>query len=303
MDHIALPTNAAYHPIVVPCLSQFDYDHLGFESYPARRGWNSTSLLAGNFTQGHHSSDSASAAAFLQDWLFFGSLREILGEAASKSAYTVAHIGLTYGRVSTRLLDAHVRERVAYGKALLQSNPADFYALARKLERVLLLLSLFCSLAKCDDEGNDSGLQTTASDIATTTWPLTPEIDLSLRALGSYLSTVLYGEWWSAMNGSILPRLRFYGSNSTLVLNRLRRANWCPSDVTRVVQQYSPTSLYFVSMLQRPEQGRNHSRVTNQPAARAEALTPRYVGTRKEGWPKGQPCLHKARSRGTALLI
>lgn len=263
MDHIALPTNADYQPVVVPCLSQLEYDHLGFESYPARRGWNMTSLLAGNFTQRHDSSDSASAAAFLQDWLFFGSLREILGEAGSKSAYTLAHIGLKYGRVSTRLLDAHVRERVAYGKALLQSNPADFYTLARKFERVLLLLSQFCSLAICDNEGNDSGRQTTASGIATTTWPLTPEIDLSLRALGSYLSSVLYGELWSAMNGSILPMLRFYGSNSTLVLSRLRRANWCPSDVTRVVQQYSPTSLYYVSILQRSEQGRNHRRCTD----------------------------------------
>jgi hypothetical protein len=127
----------------------------------------------------------------------------------------------------------------------------------------LLLLSRFCRFAMCEIRDEAFDRQSTASDTASITWPLTPEIDLSIRALGSCLSTVLYGEWWNAMGGSLLPHLRFYGSNSTLVLSRLRRANYCPSDVTRVVQQYSPTSLYYLSMLQRPEQVRKHSSCTD----------------------------------------
>lgn len=261
MDHITLPTNTIYDPVAVPCLGPLDYDAPEFESYPARRGWSLTSLLAGNFRQGEQ--PSSNAAAFLQDWLFFGTLREVLGGEASKSAYTVAHMSCENGRVSTRLLETHVRERVTHCRALQRAHPADFYALIWKFERVLLLLSRFCGLAICENYTDDFNRQTTASNIATTTWPLSPEIDLSIRSLGSYLSTVLYGELWAALDGSVLPRLRFYGSQSTLVLNPLRRANYCPSDVTRAVQQYSPSSLYYLSMLERPEQRRDHSRCTD----------------------------------------
>jgi hypothetical protein len=74
MEHLPPVTNP-YNPIFVPYIGDCEYDGLDFAGYPARRGFDIEGLLKGDFK----ATSSDQVASFLQTWLFFGLMCEILG--------------------------------------------------------------------------------------------------------------------------------------------------------------------------------------------------------------------------------
>lgn len=85
MDHIPQVTNPVYPPLQVPCLSHGRYQQNtgAFEHYPTQRSWNILLLKQCIFTQ-YSVEDTR---AFLQDWLFFGLLYEVLGVEFTKESF------------------------------------------------------------------------------------------------------------------------------------------------------------------------------------------------------------------------
>ena len=73
MEHLP-PVSNPYEPIYIPFVGVFEYDNLEFLSYPERKGWNIDRVLEGGF-QDRLASE---VAGFLQRWLYFGMLHEIL---------------------------------------------------------------------------------------------------------------------------------------------------------------------------------------------------------------------------------
>lgn len=249
MDHVPIPLDPAYPPIVVPCLSSVPYDQLDFNTYPSRRGWDGALLAAGDFSQKH----ARETEAFIQDWLYFGVLWETLGEAAIKGVYVESHPASSHGRITTAILREHILDRLAYIDHLWHDDAARAWTLIGRAENCLERLSAFCCLADC--EGSE--------DHTRVVWPLSPEVDLSLRALGQRLSSVFSGCLiWQARQSAIFGYLRFPGAHWAVA--RMARDKWCPSDISRAVEQYSPASLYYISLMGRPGTTRDHSGCTKQ---------------------------------------
>lgn len=239
MDFISLPSNPLYPPIKVPCLSHIPYDGHDFLTYPERQGKSVTRLLRGQFDQ------DTETAIFLQNWLYFGVLFEVLGERASKEMYMEQDSENGKDLLTTRLLSTHLKERAAELKLLLRNEYPSGSNIVGKAERCLKMLSSMCCVAKC---GEVDGLGV---------WPLSPEIDLSIRALGHFLSSAIYSLLFEYLPSTFLPRLRFPGGS--LVRSRLCAARWCPSDVSMVMESLSPASLYYICNLRRHNIGAHNS--------------------------------------------
>ena len=79
-----MPISPAYPPVQVPCLCGTErYDRLGFLDYPLRRGWELVRLLEGDFAD----NPPEKTASFLQSWLYFGLLIDVLGREVSEEDY------------------------------------------------------------------------------------------------------------------------------------------------------------------------------------------------------------------------
>ncbi|KIW68152.1 hypothetical protein PV04_04118 [Phialophora macrospora] len=243
MDHASIPTDPAHLPIYVPCLSGLSYTEVDFDDYPAHRGWDVQRLLAGDFSQ----KTGSETAAFLQEWLYFVLLHAVLGDAFQKQLYVEPHLDHSHGRVTTKFLELHVQQRLTALRNILRDQPNTLWGVVEKVERCLTRLSYFCQM----------------TDSSSLDWPLPPEVDLSLRALGVYLSSAFYGGLtFLAVQVSALPFLRFGGGG--LLRTRMLAMGWCPSDVSLVLEQLSPSSAYYASLLKRPAAAGDHNACTGQ---------------------------------------
>lgn len=244
MDHIPDPMNPIYQPLVVPCLNPVPCEITDFDLYPASCGFSLDELLIGNFSQ----KAEHDTAVFLQDWLYFGVLLVTLG--TSKGMYIERHPSTQYGRVTTASLEKHLQDRMTFLGSLLGKRDDHVWTTIRTAERCLERLSYFCVMT---GSGVTDQMQ----------WPLSPEIDLSLRVLGQRLTSALIGGLGSfVMQNSILWNLQF--SNPVLPINRMIDNNWCPSEISRTLEQFSPASMYYVSLLDRSTTVRDHSQCTSR---------------------------------------
>ena len=104
----------------------------------------------------------------------------------------------------------------------------------------------------------DGALSEGKEEDAEIVWPLPPEVDLSIRALGFYLCSAIYG--WLLFDRSQptpLAHLRF--ESGRLLRTQMLAVGWCPSDVDMVAEQFSPSSACYASLLERSNTLRNHS--------------------------------------------
>lgn len=208
MDHLPVPSNPAFPPLTVPCLSDLPYDGLDFDSYPERRGWSKNRLLAGEFTE--KSADET--AAFLQDWLYFGVLHVTLGCYGEKSFFVTSCLSSPYGRITSRLLDVQLCLALEQLLGLLRENKVvQALTMLRKAENCLKSLSDFCRTGKQDFSNPRSSV----------TSSLSAEIDLSFRVLGTRLASAFYaGLMLNRSHNSVLPHLDFSGAQLAL-------GEWC----------------------------------------------------------------------------
>ena len=107
MDHIKLPQEINRLDIKVPVLAQYEYDGEDFTSYPARQGYVCRGTGLDTTVYWDWSlEDNERHLAFVQAWLYFGLLREVLGPKyrqdrfVSRSEYRV-HTGELRNRGAT----------------------------------------------------------------------------------------------------------------------------------------------------------------------------------------------------------
>ena len=250
MDHLPQVSNPFFPPVQVPCLLPEPYENKarGFETYPSQRGWDTNLLQRGEFTQ--HSFEAT--GAFLQDWLFFGMLHEVLGDDGTKEMSSRWDEPSNQIVITTKSLVSSLTTRFRQiGRNIYLSTDDGVQARADldRIERALCLLSLLCNVATAFESVN--------TPLSQSQWPLSPEVDLSIRVLGQLLARGVNSAAPVGPKSSPALSMRFPGGN--FASSRMREAGWCPSDIAMVSEYMSASSLYYASSLRRSQLHSDHS--------------------------------------------
>ncbi|KAL3459280.1 hypothetical protein BJX64DRAFT_265141 [Aspergillus heterothallicus] len=239
MDHVESVPDSPYPPVQITCLSPEPYDGLDFLTYPQRTGWDIDRLLSGDFSE-HPAKETA---AFLQNWLFFGVLWEVFGPITkgAKANYVRPQEGTEYGVVSAAILDEHILELSSFIASYVQSaGLASAQEVGHRIETSLRTVSRFCRIATCEGDPR-SGFAI---------WPLSPEIDLSVRALSQRLAWSFSTNGVNIVLSSSTNSLQF--PCAWFPLARMHEAGWCPSEVSMVEETFTSASAHYASQMRRP---------------------------------------------------
>ncbi|KAI9729372.1 MAG: hypothetical protein M1834_006896 [Cirrosporium novae-zelandiae] len=166
MDH--LPTcSKIYNTVKVPYLGEI-YDNQGFFTFPERKGWAVEDILSGKYLE----QTPTTFTAFLQSWLFFGSISEVL------SCPLDANLFLCYDDDGTSIITTHcfnnlMQERREREKVMIFDDKLDWYSHSHDI------------LSKATEVMNQISRKV-ASGVVN---PLDPAIELSIWVM---LSTLQY---------------------------------------------------------------------------------------------------------------
>ncbi|KAL4882677.1 hypothetical protein BJY04DRAFT_227015 [Aspergillus karnatakaensis] len=243
MEYVETAQDSPFPPAQIPVLDPEPYDGVDFLSYPESKGWDTNRLLAGDF------SEHENPAAFLQNWLFFGVLHEVFGpiDQGGKHQY------VANGEVTVAFLDEQILQLSNFITANAQNGISDeALQIGRRIETCLQTVSRFSRLATCEEDPR----------LGFAVWPLSAEIDMSIRALSQRLA-------WSFSVGAL--NMVFSASTGGLVfpcawlpLKRMQEAGWCPSEIALVGETFTSASAYYTSQLEPPPSARekDHSACT-----------------------------------------
>ncbi len=232
MNHIPCNKSTVWRNVCVPFLCQEWYDGLGFTDFPLRKGYQEPGSDA--LELGQHS--WAEKSAFLQSWLYFGMLEEVLGFRVIKQDF------IHEGNVDSSCLLQYILEW--YNRVLAMSDEQRQESHLRAQRCLTKVRSLCMTLL---DEEKDG-------------CPLIPEVLLSIRILGESLSQAKHSIWWSILGRNPIEYIDARGKwgSSKLVAKQLMERGWCPNEVA-FLQNYPPGSpnagAYYASYLHRPHMG------------------------------------------------
>ncbi|KAL4868709.1 hypothetical protein BDV12DRAFT_169262 [Aspergillus spectabilis] len=237
MEYAEASIDSPFPPVQIPVLDPEPYNGSDFLSYPESQGWDTNRLVAGDFSQHDN------AAAFLQNWLFFGVLQEVFApiHQGGKQQFTVRHDGTPHGIVTVAFLDEQILQLSNFITSTVQrGNNAGAREVGRRIETCLRTVSQFCRLATCEEDPRP-GLAV---------WPLSAEIDMSVRALSQRLA-------WAFSVGAL--NMVFSSSTGGLPfpcawypLKRMQEDGWCPSEIAMVGETFTTASAYYTSQLGPP---------------------------------------------------
>ncbi|KAJ5823982.1 hypothetical protein N7447_006322 [Penicillium robsamsonii] len=251
MDHIESVPGSQYAPIQVPCLSPEPYDGIDFSTYPERAGWDITRLLAGDFSQ--HPAEPT--GAFLQNWLYFGVLWEVFGPIikGAKDNYVKPQEGTAYGIITSASLEDQILQLSLFITSVVQGGDAiSKQMIGDRITKCLTTVSRFCRLATCAGDSRPGFA----------VWPLSPEVDLSIRALSHRLA-------WSLPSGGLGSAVKTSGLQfpcAWFPLARMQQMGWCPSEIVIVENTFTSASAYYTSQMERPPSAvqRDHGECTRK---------------------------------------
>jgi len=154
MDHLDHPKHNAHQAFRIPCLAR-DYvkpPSTSFLEYPTSDGWSTERLCRGD----KHGRHTVEVAAFIQTWLFFGLLSEILQTEIRVCDY-VRHVaypetfGVSLPYISTQALPLHISQWRRRQMRTPQSSK-DVYAksVGDLLEEVSMILQRITENMKMD---------------------------------------------------------------------------------------------------------------------------------------------------------
>ena len=224
MDHLPEASQPAFPYPKVLYLQGFVYDDAPFTEFPARMGFDKKRLLAGDFME----HPPTVTAAFLQTWLFFGVMSEVLGTHVERRDFVRAddqgHSFIT----TQESLPPYIRRSLG---SLEKIGPPDAQT----------------RISRCLQEANKYAAHLSGGHLGDTQCPLPPEVSLSIMALGASLESSL----------SHNPRLvdfkvpkRKWG-HSPIISTRLASIGCCINDIGRISEVGSTGLSYFASTVKR----------------------------------------------------
>jgi hypothetical protein len=256
MDHYVLPPDVDPY-IVVPCKcsAELPYDGGDFFTFPARSGWTDDQVRGSDEFGGRNPLEIES---FFQSWLYFGTLTEVsklLGlpitiedfitreNNDAETVITTKGLPLLFQGWSDRLREAtkcdcrattyewfhplkkNCSDDSPCPKAGLKARHITAFKSALKIIEVVRdLIHHFCWKP--------------GAVVTELTWPVSPEITLSIRVLASTLVDAI-GDITHLSFG-------FLGGGTTLLEQRLADKNWCPLRIIMAVG-LSVDGLYYIA--------------------------------------------------------
>ncbi|KAG0638543.1 hypothetical protein HOY80DRAFT_1047420 [Tuber brumale] len=229
----------------IPCLCEPNsYDKEGFFDFPTRQGWF-FDLTGGSGPQridGDEVPSSAVKGAFLQSWLFFGMLYEVLrllDVEVDLEDCVVRNQDGTKRCITTYQLRKYFEGCIQRGKAPSRvPREAALTDIAKILRRV------------------DSTIRAYSDTLSSRTWRLSDALPLdtvlSILVLGeSLLNVTRLAMPLPGNDQSILRGVGFAWARNPLE-HRMRGAGWCVSTMTMLHTLLDATGLYYASRLRLP---------------------------------------------------
>lgn len=235
MDH--LPTFGASERIHVPYLCTEMYDCGDFFGYPARRGWNLDEIVKGVETD----KSAAESASFLQAWTYFGLLHRFF--APWDPAFDPYDF-VEEGQDGVRIVTTNRLEGYVFRWHTWQSSATE----QQKKETIQHIKPCLDYLANITPLYHKNSPET--RPLAAKRWPLPPEVLLSTVILADTLQ-------WA---GSQITGFRFnldWGI-SPMLIGRIWRSGWCPSQTATLCKGQQLQNLYYASTLGSPSVRRDH---------------------------------------------
>lgn len=210
MDHLFVDTR-----LNVPYLVQTRYDAKGFHSFPARSGWkladDGTWSKLGESVPGKHS--KTDLEAFLQSWLFFGVLTEVLGPVNVTEFICEKSFASRY--ITTKTLPTHIKTWARDVRNSPRESRGRMLRASIVLSEAHALITKYCGM----DGPHGQPL-----------WDIDPAISLSFMILGESLSHAHFKIAKDAnlvMNGWFEPATHHWGYSAKLS-SLMRNDGWCP---------------------------------------------------------------------------
>lgn len=254
MDHVPLPKDPVRSPPRIPYYCLEEYDRGDFNTYPERQEWTQKELFTeSTWTDlgGANGRSRRIAAAFLQQWLFFGLLHAAFGDVIVFQDYIDEENGTRY--IHTRNLLAHAHQFISKRNCGLVTE-MDIQHLDRSLQ-IAYLICDFLTIGARD--------------------ALNPYFLVSLSLLGrfiTHLRRVLFQDYH--ISGSFYIELwvppfmrsdsiRFQGDELmdrwiSLFEHEMVKERWCPRAVDMQGHLFGLEYRYYTSFLSNLQQYRQH---------------------------------------------
>jgi hypothetical protein len=250
MDH--LPNFGASAPIEVPYVGNEAYDGHGFQGYPDRKGWDTANLLRLTFDGRTHEE----AASFLQTWLFFGLLFEVIPiDVRMDDFLKLTEDGRSV--ITTECLSRYIRDwrQHAQGSSPEQ-NQKEQAALSECFDYVWQFILSYCDVSSRELETSRIPSFTPLDS----QWPISPEISLSIMVLADTLSKAAFTIYR-------IPMSRGSWGISELLVSRMLDAGWCPNVMSILKSTAQTQPLYYASTLGSPRVPKDHASCTEYSCA------------------------------------
>jgi Heterokaryon incompatibility protein (HET) len=242
-----MPFGMSVVPYLLPQLenhsANFTYDNEGFLGFPTRKGFNKilfSKKQEPEFLQGR---SVLEAAAFLQEWLFFGFLSDVLKVHVLKSQFLRDTVGQL--SISLDALGSHI---TAWQNRINRLDDNERYI---EVQRIDMIFQEFTELANyC--------LTDTGSACAICPLAKYPEISNNI---------ILTAEILTYWKGPLFPKsqpfkLGFSALISTSMRELVDQGGWCPTDISMINAQFSANAAYFAIRLGPFQSRRDHSACT-----------------------------------------
>ena len=245
MDHLALPRDPILPLTKVPYLCTEHYDvTIPFLEYAGRKGkpWMVVEVGQVMFELQEIVSPAAKSelACFLQTWLFFGLLAEILGDLYDHDTFVTESSDTGEQILKTNDLQSLIETRITW-----------IATLEKPVQK-----QLFEHAGKCID----ITWKARRLDILT----LDPRINYSIGAVAEFIASAIDKAHLKAFPGSDRCRKPFAnGFYTEEIKNRMVEANWCPNDFARVRDKFQSIQLlFYYSHMKKPLSKTHHRNCT-----------------------------------------
>ena len=273
MDHLALPRDPISPLTKVPYLCTEHYDvTIPFLEYAGRKGkpWMVVEVGQVMFELHEIVSETAKSelASFLQTWLFFGLLAEILGDLYDHEIFVTESSDTKEKILKTKDLRSLVEKRITW---------------IATLEK-LVQKQLFEHAGKCID--------ITWKARRLNIFDLDPRIKYSIGAVAEFIASAIDKAHLRAFPGSDRCRKPFAdGFYTKEIKERMVEANWCPNDFARVRDKFQSIQLlFYYSQMKKPLSKLHHRNCTEDCCVAHSINLSQYKTRHCEGCDEGEIC-------------
>ncbi|KAI1632878.1 hypothetical protein F4809DRAFT_61187 [Biscogniauxia mediterranea] len=254
MDHLILPQNPRHPVFKIAMLSAEEYDGGDFHTYPDRQGW---SKRTADEWFNIFRTPEPSFVAFLERWLLFGlmsaacSFFQVEFKPSDFIAFTDPVDGVKRPIFTTRHFPALLQQII--------DNPLPVRWSSHLHNAGILHICLMKPEEHFDPFVSDHSRKRTLHDFirAYQTSIRDP------RKPGIVLATTIVLESVFGVFPSTIEEIPYvqsgsFENNNGLMWRKLRQEGWCPSDLSRLFNQFSTSTLYFIYQLPRPRPDETH---------------------------------------------